>query len=320
MLTKRTTDIVPVEDFQERLRSVCGLFRPMPSKGQAEVRGAITVEQLAGIEVAHVAKDLRSISRSERDCRLDDNEFFFLIIQEEGSALMTQNDEARLMQPGDMMLIDSARPSEFNFFGKFGRQMSIHLPRSEMRARFGSNIRNGVFVPREDNTALALAAVLGKSFSPDCSIEQTSYLKDTVYSLLGVVLHEREDRCGFRAFEANLGEAQILKDAMAILDSRFGDCDLTIQGLSDDMRVSIRQLQRAFRAIGTTPTEYLMRKRMEKACQLLLARREGKLDMLVSSIAYSSGFSDISYFNRLFRRSFDISPGEYTGAMGQNVT
>lgn len=311
MLTQIPSGTLAVEQFQSRLREICGLFHADATKGQENVRGQIMMEHRADIEMAHIAKNLQRVHRSATDCRRDDGEHFFLVIQEEGRSLMAQNDTARMMHPGDMILIDSAKPSEFTFFGVYGRHLSIHLPRTEMRARFGENIRSGLFVPRSDHTALAIAAVLAKAFSPDSSPVQNNYLKETMFGLLGVVLHEREGRGRFSEIEADMGGAQMLKQGLAYIDSRFDDCNLTIQHVADNLRVPIRQLQRAFALIGTTPTDYLMQKRFERACQMLLDRRAGRIDMLVSTIAYSCGFSDISNFNRQFRRTFGCAPGQY---------
>ncbi|GAB4354232.1 MAG: transcriptional regulator FeaR [Oricola sp.] len=311
MLTRIAPATLAVEQFQSRLMEVCGLFRAEPVKGRDTVNGYILLEQRAGIEMAHIAKDLQKVRRSSDDCRRDDGEHFFLVIQEEGRALMSQQDTVRMMHPGDMILIDSARPSEFAFFGSYGRQLSVHLPRTEMRARFGENIRSGLFLSRSDYTALAITSVLAKAFSAQGSPEQDGYLKETMYGLLGVMLHEREGRDRLVRIEADIGGAQLLKQGLAYIDARFDRGDLTIRQIAEDLRVSIRQLQRAFSLIGTSPTDYLVRKRLERACQMLLDRRNGKCDMLVSSIAYACGFSDISNFNRQFRRAFGCSPGRY---------
>lgn len=311
MLTHVPPGEIAVEQFQSRLREICGLFRAEPQKGQEKVNGCILVEERAGIEMAHIAKDLHKVRRSSEDCRRDDGEHFFLVIQEEGRALMSQQDTARMMHPGDMILIDSARPSEFTFFGNFGRQVSIHLPRTEMRARFGENIRSGLFLSRNDYTALAITSVLAKALSSDSSPQQNGYLKETMFGLLGVMLHEREGRDRLIQIEADMGGAQLLKQGMAYVDAQFDRCDLTIREIAEDLRVSTRQLQRAFSIIGTSPTDYLTQKRLERACQMLLDRRRGRNDLLVSTIAYACGFSDISNFNRQFRRAFGCAPGAY---------
>jgi AraC-like DNA-binding protein len=302
---------MPVEKFQEDLRHICGVFSAEPVKGQDRIHGGVSMESRAGMEMAHVAKNLQRIRRSGLDCRRDDAEHYFLIIQEEGSALMAQSDTAQMLNPGDMMLIDSAKPSEFTFFGHYGRQLSVHLPRTEMDKRFGYEIRTGMYLPRTDHTALALIAVLAKTFSPEITPDQDNYLREAMYGLLGVMLHERQNRSGFSRMDSEIGGAQLLQRALAHIDSRYGNCELSIQQIANDLHVSMRQLQRAFALLGSTPTDYLLQKRLETACQLLIERRLGRTDMLVSTIAYQCGFNDISYFNRIFRRVFGCPPGQY---------
>ncbi len=311
MLTQIPTGALAVEQFQSNLMQVCGRFHADPFKSQEVVRGQVLLEERAGIKMAHIAKDLQKVWRSAADCRKDDGEHFFLVIQEEGRSLMAQNDTARMMHPGDIILIDSAKPSEFSFFGTFSRQLSIHLPRTEMRARFGENIRSGLFLPRNDYTALAITSVLAKAFMTDDAPQQHSYLKEAMFGLLGVMLHEREGRDRFLEIDADISGAQLLKRGLSYIDAQFGQLDLTIQHVADDLQVPIRQLQRAFSLIGTSPTDYLIQKRLERACQMLLERKAGRRDVLVSSIAYDCGFSDISNFNRQFRRAFGCAPGQY---------
>ncbi|WP_164860788.1 helix-turn-helix domain-containing protein [Parasedimentitalea marina] len=73
----------------------------------------------------------------------------------------------------------------------------------------------------------------------------------------------------------------------------------------------MRKLQRSFALIRTTPTDYLIQKRLEHACQLLRARRSKQGTQLVSTIAYASGFNDVSYSNHQFRRAFGCAPGQF---------
>ena len=311
MLTKVQSGSMPVQKFQHDLLRVCGEFEIEPVKGQKELHGQVRLETHAGIEMAHVAKDLLSIRRTSVNCRRDSAENYFLVIQEEGSALMAQSDTAHMLNPGDMILIDSAKPSEFTFFGHFGRQLSVHIPRTEMNKRFGSDIRSGLFLPRTDHTALALMAVLAKTFSPEITPDQDSYLREAMYGLLGVMLFERQSRSSYSGMDSDIGGAQLLKRSLAYIDANFSNCELTIQQIAGDLQVSMRQLQRAFSMLGMTPTDYLLQKRLETACKNLIERRMGRVDLLVSTIAYQCGFNDISYFNRIFRKVFSCAPGQY---------
>ena len=313
MLTRVQSNQLSVEQFRVNLRRVCGAFDARPVEDKEILKGIICLEDHAGLEMAHVAQDLQQIVRGPKDIRSDDCENYFLIIQEEGRALMSQNSEVRMLSPGDMILIDSARPSEFTFFGEFNRQLSLHLPRIEMWDRFGDRIDGGLFLPRTDATAIAISAVVGKAFSASANEMQCGFLREAMFGLIGAMLHNRQDSASVSGLNADISGAELLKRGMAYIDNRFGDPELTIGSISDDLGISIRQLQRGFAMVGTTPTTYLMQKRLERACAMLVSRNSGNSDILVSTIAMDCGFSDISYFNRVFRRTFGCAPGKYVG-------
>ena len=193
MLTTVNSTTLPVDAFQKQLTDVCGAFSVEPAKGKEMVKGTVFLENRAGLEIAHVAKDLQTIRRTEKDIKRDSGENFFLIVQEEGRAMMKQGDSVNLMQPGDMILIDSAQPSEFAFFGSFGRQVSVHLPREEMFQRFGNRLKGGRFLSRRDYLTIAMNAVLAKAFGKDEYSGQVAHLREAMLGLIGAWICERED-------------------------------------------------------------------------------------------------------------------------------
>ena len=68
-----------------------------------------------------------------------------------------------------------------------------------------------------------------------------------------------------------------------------------------------RTLQRRFRqATGQTPLQYLNRKRIEAATDMLRAS-----NLSVSDVAWQVGFGDVSYFTRLFRQHTGLTPARY---------
>jgi AraC family transcriptional regulator, positive regulator of tynA and feaB len=322
MLTRiRATDL-PVEQFAADLFRICGQFDIRPATARQTMRGGVQLDRRAGLEVAHVAADLQQVVRSTRDIRKDSGENYFLILQEEGKALMSQNETSCLLSPGDMVLIDSACTSEFTFFGDYSRQLSLHLPRGEMHARFGYDlIRGGIAVPRHDPTNLALYAVLGKVFGqPSVNAASSTYLREAVFGLIGALLHERSGQQGFAGIDSDLSGARSLASGQAYIDSHYRNPDLTIQDMADDLGMSLRQLQRGFSAIGSTPTKYLLVKRLEHARRGIEDRRIGLRGDLISSIAYEAGFSDLSYFQRCFRRAFGTSPKAYLLGLQADAT
>ena len=64
-----------------------------------------------------------------------------------------------------------------------------------------------------------------------------------------------------------------------------------------------RQFQRLFRA---SPSEYLLRVRVNAACRLL-----AETDLKITDIAHETGFFDHSHFSRTFQRLKGIRPQAY---------
>ena len=71
---------------------------------------------------------------------------------------------------------------------------------------------------------------------------------------------------------------------------------------------SITSFHRDFKAFfGTSPKQWLMDKRMEKASRIL---REGETS--VTTAAYNSGYENISHFIKAFKKRYGVSPGKYS--------
>jgi AraC-like DNA-binding protein/mannose-6-phosphate isomerase-like protein (cupin superfamily) len=69
---------------------------------------------------------------------------------------------------------------------------------------------------------------------------------------------------------------------------------------------------RFFRAVtGITPTNYVMRARVDMATKYLL-----NTTMSVTEIAYASGFGSASYFDRVFKSAKGMTPHEFRRQMG----
>lgn len=102
--------------------------------------------------------------------------------------------------------------------------------------------------------------------------------------------------------------AMRLRAIMAEIEARLDQHSLSAQEVASQHGVSTRYLQKMFEAEGATFSEYVLRRRLERA--LLLLQSAEAQDKAISSIAFDVGFDDLSYFNRTFRRRFGSSPRE----------
>jgi AraC-like DNA-binding protein len=84
--------------------------------------------------------------------------------------------------------------------------------------------------------------------------------------------------------------------------------DLSVHAIAARHKVSARYAQRVFEESGSTFTDYLSEQRLSEAYRAL--RHPASAAIPISTIAYDCGFSDVSHFNRLFRRRFGCTPSD----------
>ena len=86
----------------------------------------------------------------------------------------------------------------------------------------------------------------------------------------------------------------------------LSDQDLAVANVARANRLSARQLQRLFEASGTTLSEFVLLKRLQRVHAMLTQPSNNHRG--VSEIALECGFGDVSYFNRAFRRHYGMAP------------
>lgn len=88
--------------------------------------------------------------------------------------------------------------------------------------------------------------------------------------------------------------------------------NLTIDSLAGRHGISPRYIGSLFAGAGTTFTDFVLKQRLAHAHRLLADRRFA--DQTICSIAFDSGFGDLSYFNHAFRRRYGATPSDVRGA------
>lgn len=89
--------------------------------------------------------------------------------------------------------------------------------------------------------------------------------------------------------------------------------DLTLDELAARHGISPQYVRALFRAEGTTFTDFLRNERLKHAYRRLTDPRFAASN--ISAIALESGFNDLSYFNRSFRRRYGMTPSEARAAL-----
>jgi AraC-like DNA-binding protein len=93
---------------------------------------------------------------------------------------------------------------------------------------------------------------------------------------------------------------------LAAIRTRADEAGLDPAAVAAQLGLSVRYLHRLLEPTGRSFAEHLLAQRLERAAGML---REGACAHLrIAEIAARAGFSDISHFNRSFRRAFGDTP------------
>ena len=91
--------------------------------------------------------------------------------------------------------------------------------------------------------------------------------------------------------------------------NHIGDEQLSVESLAEEIGFSRVHLYRKVNGlIGMSVNELIRKLRLQRAAQLL-QQEWGS----VSQVAYEVGFSNLSYFSKVFKEEFGMLPSEYGG-------
>jgi AraC-like DNA-binding protein len=107
-----------------------------------------------------------------------------------------------------------------------------------------------------------------------------------------------------------------LRAIMSDIKANLGDCELTVAAVAQRQRVTPRYLHKLFEGEELTFSNFVLGQRLSRAHRMLRDPRFG--DRSISSVAFEVGFGDLSYFNRTFRRRYDVTPSDIRHSVGRN--
>lgn len=110
------------------------------------------------------------------------------------------------------------------------------------------------------------------------------------------------------------------KDKSAILHfmaTQYANADLTLDAMAVAIGVSRTKINDILKSeLGFTFTGYLNKLRLTEAARLLGATEDAN----IAEIAYSVGYKNVSYFNKLFKEEYNCTPKTFKSLSGETAT
>ncbi len=219
-----------------------------------------------------------------------------IVLNLEGEGMATSGDTTLPIKRGTVICIPPGTPHTKAATGGF-RDIFIHYPTLPLPTSGAC-----LWFEDEDHRVEQLL----------CMIHAIYYKKEGSYreitEHLALALEQIVvERVGAKAVDARVSHIA----NMAV--ENFDDPDFSIADEMAKAGYCTDHLRRLFRrAFGESPLEYLITLRVNYAKKLL--RENDCLRYTVAQIAAMAGFSDISYFSRIFKKRTGVSPRAYMQA------
>jgi AraC-like DNA-binding protein len=261
----------------------------------------LTLRSLPGFAMA---SGTLSPMRTRHTPGLRDKDDLILLVMQSGVSEVSQYGRVATINEGEAIL--TANDSEAIFIGRTAtRVINFRFSRS-LLAPYVADIDAMVArpIPR-DNRILQLLVAYAKMINdqqelatPDLQRIVATHLHSLAAALLGGDVDLGLQDQGLRA-----ARLRAIKDDIR---DRMGHHDLTIADVARSQQISESYIRQLLAENGTTFTDFVLCGRLARAHRMLVDHRYA--DHSISAVAYEAGFSDLSYFDRTFRRRYGVTP------------
>lgn len=268
--------------------------------------GSLDVRDLGGMDLARVASSAAVVRRGRASWA--QRPYFKLHVQDVGRSLNLQDGREAVLDEGDLMLCDPARPYTIRFDDP-NRMLVLRIPSERLADRM------------DDPEALCGRRLAGDSLAGALltSFVRTLWtnagqgaapvgeaVQDAALSLLSAVARESQGEARTsRDLDAAQGAGARIK---RFIDDNLCDPELSVGRVAGALGVSPRYVQMVFAGMATTPLAYIRRKRLERAARAL---REDGAGCNITDLSFGLGFNDLSHFSRAFKAFYGVGPREF---------
>jgi len=210
-----------------------------------------------------------------------------------------------ILEPGDFILFDKTRAHRVAF-NRFAKMVVILLPEDELNRR-AMDLERAAGVPRSGSAGpgamlSSFVRTTWEQLQRGGGEEWADSLSEVLWHLIDLSFRP-DDVAEARASR----QARSRHQARTFIEKNLCDPTLDVTAVAEHLRVTPRYVQMLFAEAATTPSGYILDRRLSLVSEQL-KRKDG---MPVSAIAFGAGFNDLSHFSRAFRKRFGVCARDY---------
>lgn len=293
-----------VEAFRETFGRTILRIEMEPVTGHA-LQADMTLRAFSGFGMA---TGLLSPMRNRHTAELIDNDDLVLVLIQSGSGTLEQHGRRVEVGPSQVIVTDNGVPGTFTAHTPV-RATNLRLNRALIEPLV-PDLGKALLSPiLQDSPALRLLLSYAGALNEPMSLA-TPTLRRTVathmHELAALALGATGDAA--RTAAAGGGRAARLRAIKADIIANIGDAGLSASTVAARHGITPRYVRMLFEAEDTSFSGFVTSLRLQRAHHLLSDPQH--LDLTISAIAFECGFSDLSYFNRTFRRLYGSTPSD----------
>lgn len=287
---------------------VCDTFVALECRStlRGQFRGSVASHDAGGLNLTWVDSDAQTVARTSKLIARSSDDVMLISLAVQGDGCVVQDGREARLSPGDLAFYDTARPYELHFDAPF-TQWVLKVPRDALRRRLGTP---EAFTAASVSGATPLGRLTQEFLTGLAAFPTTtphSVLERLAGQALDLVAMTLAEQAAIRVSEGAYRTALAAR-MRGFIEQNLHRADLDGTMIAGAFGMSSRSVRDVFAAQGTTPSRYILVRRLERARILIVEPAQHR--RTIGEIAYAAGFSDLSYFSRSFRAAFGQSPRE----------
>jgi AraC-like DNA-binding protein len=302
------TSVLPERDrfpafCEEFVRRYTGL--DITAQDRMNFQAAIDLQRVGQIVVARLSTTPAVFARTRQHLS-DGDDGLCIILMERGEGYQTQSEHDQKLAAGDAVSCDCSFQGDVNFIGT-SRIWDLKIPRQKItRLVSDQDHFAGAKLDKDPIARRLLFGYLNAGQNVDLAGDRGAarlyedHIVDLIALALGAQGEARQiaERRGLRTVR----RAAIMRE----IESSMADPRLDAQIVAARLGITARWVHVLLEDTGRTFTEHLLEHRLDRAASLLRDPRHRS--SRIADIAFRVGFSDLSHFNRAFRRKYGVTP------------
>ncbi len=303
----RSSDFLPEQQY-EAWRAALNesyLSWELGNSSSPQFSAEIDMRNIGGVRLLHCISDPCQGRRTKHEINQDSEAYYGLLFVYDGYESVKCKDNDISVDNCHSILWDSTRPIEFGFADKL-KKVTLLVPQDLLKSRFPSIDR---FVNEKINMSSGIGAITASymiSLAKEATFIERGWgdsMVDVSLELISTCLEAKLPRPVTKA------RSSLLSNVKNYIENNLDNPDLGPSIIALEFFISNRYLHLLFEDEGTTVSNYILHKRLEK-CRRELTHN-GQYKKSVTEVAYQWGFNDSAHFCRVFKKLFGLSPREY---------